>query len=150
MEERFSIKEIYICPIHKIGEKFLKPDTNYPTRYCVIDEENEIAVDIKTKLKYDYVKTISNLYFINKSYEKIKDDKRLAILPFATFFVDEEYFVEGNFIIDQLKDGVEFQDGNEVFNNEQYLEYLNQETMEMTNETQKFKPKTKIFKKGKK
>ena len=124
MEDRFKLEEINICPIHKIQEKFLKPDTNYPTRYCVIDEEKEIAVDIKTKLKYDYVKTISNLYFINKSYEKIKDNKRLAILPFATFFVDEKYRVEGNFIIDQLKNGVEFQDGNEVFNNEQYLEYL--------------------------
>ena len=149
MEDRFKIEEIHICPVQKIGNSF-KPNLEYPARLCVIDEEKEIAIDIETRLQYDYVKTISRLYFISQSYEKIKGDRRVAIFPLSTLILDEKYRVEGNFIIDQLKNGVEFQDGNEVFNNEQYLEYLNQEKLEKVNEPQKVKQKTKIFKKGKK
>lgn len=149
MEDRFKIEEIHICPVLKIGNSF-KPNLEYPTRYCVIDEEKEIAIDIETKLQYDYVKTISRLYFISQSYEKINGDRRVAIFPLATLICGGKYRVEGNFIIDQLKNGVEFQDGNEVFNNEQYLEYLNQEKGEKVDEPQKVKQKSKIFKNRKK
>lgn len=146
MEERFSVKEIYICPVERPSVGVLKPNLEYPTRYCVIDEEKEIAIDIKTKLKYDYIRTMSHLYFISQSYEKIKGDKRVAIIPFKIMNDNNYDFVEAVKIINKLKSGIEFQDGNEVYNNKQYLEYIKQEALEEQKKQSKVK---KITKKGK-
>ena len=146
MDERFNVCEIHICPVYKVGDSF-KPDREYPTRYCVVDEEREIAIDIKTKLKYDYVKTMSHLYFISKSYKKIKGDNRVAILPYASLLSDGYDRPEAISIIEQLKNNVEFQDGNEVYDNKSYLEYLKEETLK---ESQNNKNKIKIFGKRKK
>ena len=49
MQERFNVCEIHICPVYK-EENGFRPDKAYPTRYCVIDKERQIAIDIKTKL----------------------------------------------------------------------------------------------------
>lgn len=146
MDERFNVCEIHICPVYKVGDSF-KPDREYPTRYCVVDEEREIAIDIKTKLKYDYVKTMSHLYFISQSYKKIKGDNRVAILPYASLLSDGCDRQEAISIIEQLKNNVEFQDGNEVYDNKSYLEYLKEETLK---ESQNNKNKIKIFGKRKK
>lgn len=146
MDERFNVCEIHICPVYKVGDSF-KPDREYPTRYCVVDEEREIAIDIKTKLKYDYVKTMSHLYFISQSYKKIKGDNRVAILPYASLLSDGYDRPEAISIIEQLKNNVEFQDGNEVYDNKSYLEYLKEETLK---ESQNNKNKIKIFGKRKK
>lgn len=149
MESRFEIVQIRICPIYNQGYGKLKPDLNYPNRYCVIDKEKEIAVDINMGLKYDYLRTSSNLYFMYNDANKIKGNRRVALFPIEKFGFDYDVN-SAELIIEKLKNGVEFQDGNEVFNNEQYLEYLNQEKLEKANEPQKVKQKTKIFKKGKK
>lgn len=146
MDERFNVCEIHVCPVYKVGDSF-KPDIEYPTRYCVVDEEREIAIDIKTKLKYDYVKTMSHLYFISQSYKKIKGDNRVAILPYASLLSDGCDRQEAISIIEQLKNNVEFQDGNEVYDNKSYLEYLKEETLK---ESQNNKNKIKIFGKRKK
>jgi hypothetical protein len=139
MQERFDICEIHICPVYKVGESF-KPDIEYPIRYCVIDKEKEIAIDIKTKLKYDYVKTMSHLYFMSQSYKKIKGDNRVAILPYAPLSFDNCDLDEAKKIKEQLENNVEFQDGNEVYDNKAYLEYLKQEALKENN-----KVKNKIF-----
>ena len=102
---------------------------------------------IKTKLKYDYVKTMSHLYFISQSYKKIKGNNRVAILPYASLLSDGYDRQEAISIIEQLKNNVEFQDGNEVYDNKSYLEYLKEEALK---ETQKKKNKIKIFGKRKK
>ena len=47
----------------------------------------------------------------------------------------------------ELKNNVEFQDGNEVYDNKSYLEYLKEETLK---ENQNNKNKIKIFGKRKK
>ena len=146
MQERFDVCEIHVCPVYKVGNSF-KPDREYPTRYCVIDKEKEIAIDIKTKLKYDYVQTMSHLYFMSQSYKKIKSDNRVAILPYATFAYGNCDMKEAKNIIEQLKNNIEFQDGNEVYDNKSYLEYLKQEVLK---EMQNNKNKTKIFRKRKK
>ena len=146
MDERFNVCEIHICPVYKVGDSF-KPDREYPTRYCVVDEEREIAIDIKTKLKYDYIQTMSHLYFISQSYKKIKGDNRVAILPYASLLSDGYDRPEAISIIEQLKNNVEFQDGNEVYDNKSYLEYLKEETLK---ESQNNKNKIKIFGKRKK
>ena len=146
MDERFNVCEIHICPVYKVGDSF-KPDREYPTRYCVVDEEREIAIDIKTKLKYDYIQTMSHLYFISQSYKKIKGDNRVAILPYASLLSDGYDRPEAISIIEPLKNNVEFQDGNEVYDNKSYLEYLKEETLK---ESQNNKNKIKIFGKRKK
>ena len=146
MKERFSINEIHICPVYKIGDSF-KPDMEYPTRYCVIDREQGIAIDIKTKLKYDYIETMSHLYFISQSYKRIKGENRVAILPYASVLYDDYDRVEASNIINDLKNNVEFQNGNEVYDNKSYLEYLKQEVIK---DAKNQKNKTKKFIKRKK
>ena len=126
MEERFIIAEMHICPVYKVGNNY-KPDMEYPTRNCIIDNEKEIAIDIKTKLKYNYIITKSHLYFLSQSAQKIKGDNRVAIFPYASILYTGYDQNEAREIITKLKNNEEFQDGNEVYGNEQYLEYIKQE-----------------------
>ena len=128
MNKKFLIKEIHICPIYKDGNNF-KPDMKYPTRNCVIDEEREIAIDIKTKLKYDYIKTMSRLYFMSQSYKKIKGDNRVAIFPYSSILSTGYTENEVNEIIEKLKNNEDFPNGNDVYNNEEYLQYLEEEKL---------------------
>ena len=145
MPERFLITEIHICPIYQI-DGFYKPDLEYPIRYCVIDTENEVAIDIKTKLKYDYVQTMSRLYFVSQSFKKIKGDRRVAIFPLADFGSKEYNIKEAEKIIKALKNNKEFKDGNDVFDNKQYLEYIKQEQLMEQNKPKKM---MKLRKSGK-
>jgi len=150
MKGRFEICKINICPVYKIGYGF-KVDKLYPARYCVVDKEKEIAIDIKTKLKYDYLETNSHLYLMCESSKKINGDNRVAILPYELILYDNFDLQEAENIIEQLKSNVEFKDGNEVFDNKSYLEYLKQEALkEFENNNEKAKKITKIFVKRKK
>ena len=146
MDERFNVCEIHICPVYKVGTSF-KPDMEYPTRYCVIDKENKIAIDIKTKLKYNYIATMNHLYFLNDSSKNIKGDNRVAIFPYAPILISDYNLDEASIIIEQLKNNVDFQDGNEVYDNKSYLEILKEEVQK---ESQNKKKKVKIFEKRKK
>lgn len=139
MQERFKVCEIHICPVYK-EENGFRPDRSYPTRYCVVDRERQIAIDIKTKLKYEYIETMSHLYFVCQSYKKIKGDNRVAILPYAPLSFDNCDLEEAKRIKEQLENNVEFLDGNEVYDNKAYLEYLKQEALKENN-----KGKNKIF-----
>lgn len=134
MEERFIVREIHICPFDRESIGKLKPKLEeYPPRYCVIDKEKQIAIDIELKLKYDYIETISWVHFVNQSYKKIQDDRRVAIYPYKLMNEDSFDLVEAVKIINQLKNNYEYPDGNEVYNNEQYLEHINKETKEKSN-----------------
>ena len=145
MEERFLITEIHICPIYQT-DGFYKPDLEYPVRCCVIDTENEVAIDIKTKLKYDYVQTMSRVYFVSQSFKKRKGDRRVAIFPLADFGSKQYDIKEAEKIIKALRNNKEFKDGNEVFDNKQYLEHIKQEQL---HEQSKPKKMTKLRKRGK-
>lgn len=149
MNKRFFIREIHICPVYKKGNSF-RPDMGYPTRNCIIDEEKEIAIDIKTRLKYDYIKTMSHLYFLSQASEKIKGDNRVAIFPYASILYTGYDQNDAREIIEKLKNNEEFQDGNEVYGNEQYLEYLKQEREIEQEKYQNNNPKTKKLGKRKK
>ncbi|MBQ2946520.1 MAG: hypothetical protein IJE04_01540 [Bacilli bacterium] len=146
MDEKFIVTKIHICPVYKVGDSFT-PDMEYPTRYCVIDEEKQIAIDIKTKLKYDYVKTVSHLYFSSQSNKKIKGDNRVAIFPYTSISYNGCDMNESRKIIEQLKSNEKFQDGNEVYDNKSYLEFLKQEALR---EKQNINDKVKVFRKRKK
>ena len=70
----------------------------------------------------------SNLYFLSQSYEKIQDDKRVAVFPLLLLGNDSFNLLnEAEDIKQKLANDYEFKDGNEVYGNEQYLEYIKQE-----------------------
>ena len=130
MEDGFFITEMYICTFSKVGE-LLKPNINeYPMRFCVLDDVSKIAIDIESGLKYDYVETMSMLYFINNSYLKIKDNKRVAVFPTKLIDIEPNIKNEAHKIIAKLKNGVEFNDGNEVLDNENYLKSVTKKQKE--------------------
>ena len=134
MGERFFVREIHVCPFDRTDIGKLRPNLEeYPTRYCVIDKEKQIAIDIELKLKYDYIETISWLHFVNQSYEKIKEDKRVAVYPYKLINDNDFDLVEAIKIINKLKKGYEYPDGNELYNNEKYLEYINEEKIKKDN-----------------
>ena len=137
MNDRFLITGIYICPVDRVGIGFFKPNLNYPVRYCVIDNKTKIAIDIKTKLKYDYILTVNHKDFIDNSNKKIEPNKRVAIFPNFTFEYDNYDLEEVKRIIERLKNNERFADGNDALNNEQYLEYIKREENANTKEKTK-------------
>ena len=51
MGERFFVREIHICPFERTDIDKIKPNLDdYPARYCVIDSDKQIAIDIELKL----------------------------------------------------------------------------------------------------
>lgn len=128
--ERFLVTEMFICPFINIDNKWIKPDLDYPLRFCVIDKERKIVVDIKSNLKYDYVETMSMLYFINDSYKKIRNHKRVGVFPVFPLSIDSEIIKISNDIITKLENGKDFEDGNEVLSNEEYLKLIEKEKSE--------------------
>lgn len=149
MQERFEISELHICTF-KLEEGFIQPELkNYPRRLCVIDKQRGIVVDVKHKLEYDYIETMSGIYFINKSVEKIKENKRAAIFPSIIFLnsIDDKKNLESaKEIIEYLSLEKKYQDGNLALSNEEYLEKIQKE---QKNSKSRFNKIKKIGKKQK-
>lgn len=133
MNDRFLITGIYICPVDRVGVGFFKPNLNYPVRFCVIDKKNELAIDIKTKLKYDYILTANHKDFIDHSDKKIRPNRRVAIFPNSSLGYGNYDIEAVKQIIEKLKNNERFPDGNDVLNNEKYLEYIEREESTKTN-----------------
>lgn len=128
MSDRFSVNEIYICPINILSSTVITPDLeNFPTRLCVIDRYLGIAIDVEQELKYDYLETISGLYFVNSVVDKIKKNERIAILPLKLLVLDKDKKNKVEMIIERLRNGESFPDGNKILNNEEYLLIINDE-----------------------
>lgn len=138
MSRRFDITEMHICPFDRVDGQ-LRPNLKYPKRYCVLDKEKEIAIDIKTKLKYIYVITSNNKEFMHEEYKKIQGNKRVAIFPLDSCDYSKIDLKGAQQIIESLRNNEEFQDGNEVFDNEKYLEYIENEQLNNQNKSKKTK-----------
>ena len=123
MNDRFKITEIRVCPFEIINDK-LSPNLNYPFRKCVIDMEKNIAVDIELNIQYDYLPTMSDLYFLSSCRDKVKDNRRVAVFPVASILFDEKVFISASQIIKKLMNNEELIDGNEYLCNEAYLEIV--------------------------
>ena len=124
-KNRYKIKEIHICPFKENEYGLLSIDMGYPTRWCVIDDEKKVAIDIKTQLKYQYVEIVNGLYFVDKP--KDLKNKRFAVQPYALGFIPKECMESAINIVNDLKNDEEFIDGNEALNNKEYLQYLKEE-----------------------
>ena len=133
-------------------EKYgIRPNLNkYPfTRLCVIDTENKIVIDVNHGCKYDFLESTSMISFMNGASKKIKENKRAAFNP-ITFLgygtIDDEKKTQD--IVNKLKNGYEFLDGNDLYSNEEYLELVTKESEESLKKRSK-PVKQKIFRRKK-
>ena len=138
-EERYSINRVLLCTFDKSSEKLIKINSEYyPMRWCVIDKECNKAIDIKMGLQYDYIPTISGLHLVSRAAELIQENKRAAIHPIVTLNYEDGILEQGKEIIEALKWGFVFPDGNEMLNETEYFEELELEKAVEENK----KPKT--------
>ena len=119
MNKKYSVNEVNICTFGMEHGKIKTNLNEFPyTRLCVIDKEERFAVDVKHKLKYDYLETVSGLYFVSCSLDKIKNNRRVAVFPLVNlgFSKEEKELVDD--VILKLESGFEFQDGNTALSND--------------------------------
>ncbi len=135
---RYSICWLQICPFERLEGGLLKPNRDdYPYRLCVLDKEKSFAIDVKSGVSYEYIRT-SLVYFLNGEAKKIENNKRYAImeLHLSILGIDSKDYEYANNILNDLRNGEEFINGNTI-SNEEYLEYINNEN------TNKIKVKNK-------
>ena len=146
MNDKYEIFEFNICTFKIKDEGVALNTKEFPKRrVCVVDNERKKVIDINQELEYDYIETLSHLYFINESRKKIKENKRAAIFPIMLLSLTMEQKEKANNIISMLENGHKFLDGNEELSNEEYLESLRMEELR-----EKAKVKRKGFFKRKK
>lgn len=125
MDDRFLFKKMFISPLEISSDgKSIKPIMEYPLRYCVIDTKEMIVIDIENELSYTYIETFSRLYVLAQAIKAIKNNHRVAITPVHIFTCDSNLIKKSKEIINRLENGEKFQNGNDVFNNEEYLENI--------------------------
>ena len=124
-KERFTINKVMLCTFDCADSKSIRINSeNYPDRWCVIDNEKNIAVDIKMGLSYDFIPTFSGMYLASKTALLIEENKRAAIHACVTIDCDEDILEAGRGIISDLKNGYIYPDGNEMLNETEYFEDL--------------------------
>ena len=129
MFDRYSVREVNVCTFNFDKGGCISTNLNqYPElRLCVIDRDQKIAIDVLHQVKYDYLETFSYLYFLNGTFNKVKDDRRAAIFSYPNYDLEKKFKNEIRDIINKLENGYEFCDGNDIYSNEKYLELLEKE-----------------------
>ena len=142
-DKRYSINRVLLCTFDKSLEGLIKINSEYyPERWCVIDTEANKAIDIKMGLQYDFIPTLSGLHLASKAASLIKENKRAAIHDMIPFSYDDGILEQGNEIIEKLKSGYVYPDGNEALNETEYFEALELEkAQEEKNQLKKIKKK---------
>ena len=134
---RFTTAYLRICEFNKYDGVVspIEDDDKFPMRLCVIDTDQSIAVDVKTKLKYDYFETTeSKIYFLCNVKGKIHPEKRYGVFPVTAYNLDVEQTALVEQIINGLKNGEEYKDGNDIFPGEEtYTKYLESEKTKTQN-----------------
>ena len=122
---RYKINRVNLCKfIYTLKNSFELDNEYYPERWCVIDTETNKAIDIKMGLQYDFIPTFSGLHLASKAASLIKENKRAAIHDMIPFSYDDGILEQGNEIIEKLKAGYSYPDGNEALNETEYFEAL--------------------------
>ena len=134
-EKKIRMARLHICCFENFDDKRLKYDLEkFPDRLCVIDEDKDIVVDVETRHQYTYVRTISMLYFLNElERKKISVGKRVGCFEYDSLslgILSSDDLKECKEIINLLKQGFVFPDGNEELSNEEYLELINRSKIE--------------------
>ena len=141
MNERFKITNALICPVHLNEEENLKLHKDYHLRLCVIDLQNNIAVDVEHELQYIFIRTMSGLYYKSIVASQNINNKRVVLRECDPMFGgtnDYDLMLKAREIKNNLKNGKRYPDGNEVLSNEEYLALLNKEKTQ-TKEKKKIK-----------
>ena len=146
MSKKYQVNHVNICPFKITDRGFIPMRNEYPTtRLCVIDRDEGFAIDVNHELKYDFLESSSMLYFMNGASKKIKENKRAAINPITNLGLSEEDKKKVENILWKLEIGYEFEDGNDVLSNEEYLRKIEEEKQKIEE-----KPKVKRLSKRKK
>ena len=148
--DNYEIMKMYICSFERNNGILSFDISKYPERLCVCDKNNKVVIDVETLHQYPYINALNRQTFYDIGDVKtIGSSNRVGCIEYATipYELETESLEMCINIIEQLKNDVEFQDGNEVYDNKAYLEYLKEEALK---ETQKSKNKIKIFTKRKK
>lgn len=127
--ENYKIVKMHICKFER-KEKVLSLNLNkYPARLCVLDKVRKVAVDVNTAYEYPYVKVINMTYIDNDGIE-FNEQKRYACIEYDSLLSSEikkEELLLCKEILNLLKQGVTFPDGNKELTNEEYIEMLKEE-----------------------
>lgn len=126
--KNYEIIKTHICSLEK-RDGITSFDLNkYPERICILDKTKNIVIDIETKHQYTYLETMSMLYVLNSELlYKIKPGNRVAVVSYAWipgFELTTEQLNKCEKIINSLKQGKEYPEGNKVLTNEEYLEMV--------------------------
>lgn len=92
-------------------------------------------------MKYKYFRLINGIYYFN-DLSDIKDNKRIAMEPYSTGYLDNKIMKKIEAIINNLENGKEYPDGNDVLTNDEYLKNTHKNYSTQLS-------KIKILKKGK-
>lgn len=127
--ENYKIVKMHICKFERT-EKGLALNLNkYPERLCVLDKNRKVAVDVNTCFEYPYVKVMNMTYIVNDGI-KVNDQKRYACIEYGSLLgpdVKKEELLLCKEILNLLKQGVTFPDGNKELTNQEYMEMLKEE-----------------------
>ena len=88
-----------------------------------------VAVDVNTAHEYPYVRVMNMTYVINNGIP-INNEKRYACIEYVSllgFDMKKSELLLCKEILNLLKQGVIFPDGNKELTNQEYLEMLNEE-----------------------
>lgn len=142
MSNKYSVNEVSICTF-TFEDGIIKSNLNeFPqTRLCVINKEAGFAIDVRHELKYDFLETVSGLYFVSRAIDKINGNKRVAVFPLVNLGLTEEERVMVNNIIKKLEAGCEFIDGNDALSNDEYLKVLELERLNYREKKKSLKKK---------
>lgn len=143
MDKRFLIQQINICECNIVDGVYKFKMDEYTNRWCVLDTLTKDAIDINMRLRYKFIPTLNETYFLDDSYKKVKHGERVAINPYYTFDIPNDIKNQAIDITDNIKAGYIYLNGNEMLDNDAYIEIIKEE------KEPKQKIKRKIWKKVK-
>ena len=133
MEGRYQLVSTFICPMNFIGE-FVKPNLEYPIRLCVLDTEENFVIDIEHELKYKFIKTNGEYSLCIGEKAKIEENKRFGLFKIIYLEIPRESIEKAEKIIEKLKNGLTYPNGNDILTNEEYFTLINStKNKEMSN-----------------
>lgn len=133
MNNRFSLTHLYICPFEIHEDRKYPNIIDYPIRFCVLDNEQQVAYDVDLEIKYDFIPTVSGNNFVDGSEKKIVGNKRFAIYPLDYLYLNQKMVKQAFKLIKKLEKGYKLIDGNEVMSNSEYLLLMQKEQQNLKN-----------------
>lgn len=123
--ENYEIVIMHICKFERSDKDLILNLNKYPERLCVLDKNRNVAVDVNTAYEYPYVKIMNMAYSID-----LDEHKRYACIEYKSSLglkAKKEDLLLCQEIINLLKQGFTFPDGNKELTNQEYLEMLKEE-----------------------